>query len=224
MYLRNFIYLWVDIYSPLLLQEFSRSPSILSPPVMTERATWGHGLCYQRLGVGDLVPLAPLTRRHTYRNIYGWGYPGCEGEEDRSLGSQRLRRRTGRGGLCPPGNLPHLSAFPKTRKKLGWVYPPHWQEQVDLDDAALVPWCQWYDVCKFTHLCQINGAVLVRVYNVHFGHPDRTLDRVCLPNRLQNAREGPTKLQQLQRGLPVGGRVDTGSVWFQLCQQVEDQA
>ena len=57
-----------------------------------------------------------------------------------------------------------------------------------------------------------NVAVMERVCNIQFGHPDRTLEQVHLPNRLYDAGGGPTKLKQLRRGLPVGGIVDAGHV------------
>ena len=67
-------------------------------------------------------------------------------------------------------------------------------------------------------------AAVVRVYDAQFGDPDRTLERVNLTYRLQDAGEGSTKMQRLRRSLPIGGIIDTGRVWVRLRQQVEYQA
>ena len=83
------------------------------------------------------------------------------------------------------GIIGHIcQRFRKRTEKLGGIYPPHWQYQVNAYKYALVPWCRWDYVCKRAHLRRFNGAVVVRVCNVQFGHLDQTLDGVRLPYHL----------------------------------------
>ena len=138
--------------------------------------------------------------------------------------SWRLRRRIGQGGLCTTGRLPSLSVFLKCAEKLGWFRPLNRQDQVNADYISLIPWCQWYEERKCSHLQHINSAVMVCICEVQLRHPDRTLDRVRLPYRLQDAGGGLPKLQQICCVLPVGGIVDAGHVIVWMCQHVEDQA
>ena len=58
--------------------------------------------------------------------------------------------------------------FQKRVEKLGVIYPPHRQDQVDADNYDLVPWYQWYDVRKHAHVLWINGAAVVHVCDVQF--------------------------------------------------------
>ena len=69
------------------------------------------------------------------------------------------------------------------------------QNQIDADNEALVPWRQWDDVHECAHLQRTNSSAVVRICDVQFRHLYWTLVRVCLLYRLQDAGEGPTKLQ-----------------------------
>ena len=138
-----------------------------------------------------------------------WGVRGARPSRwdlrDHDVG--RDREVCVRQGVC------HVcQRFQKRAEKLGRVYPPHQQDQVNADDFSLIPWCRWDDARKRAHLRRIISAAVVCVCDFQFGHPDQTLDRVRLSYRLQDAGEGPTKLQQLQSSLHVGGLVDTGRV------------
>ena len=58
-----------------------------------------------------------------------------------------------------------------------------------------------------------NFPTLLRWYeSVTLSFEEQTLDRIRLRYRLQDAGEGPTKLQRLRRGLPVSGLIDTERV------------
>ena len=65
---------------------------------------------------------------------------------------------------------------------------------------------------------------MLGICDVQLRHPDQTLDWVRLPDRLQDAGEGPPKLQRLRFCLPAGGPVDSVSAGVQMCRKVEDQA
>ena len=89
------------------------------------------------------------------RGVMG-AHPGCWDLRDRALGWYKE--------VCVHQGVVHVcQCFQKHAEKLGGLYPPHWQDQVDADDFYLILWCRWDDIRKLSHF-----AAMVRVCDVEF--------------------------------------------------------